>query len=332
VTCISALDLSPIPSGKTAREALLNTIDLAKHGEAIGLTRFWLAEHHNAASIASSSPEIMIGAVAAATSKIRVGSGGVMLPNHSPLKVAETFRVLGALHPDRIDLGVGRAPGTDQKTAFFLRQSRELMGAEQFPEQLADLMTFLTRDPDPAARFGPIKAVPIGVPCPPIFLLGSGIEGATMAARLGVGFAHAHHIAPEHYIVAMRTYRDQFQPSVHFREPYAILAASVMIAETDAKAEDFVRCSDLSWVRFGQGIRDLPMPSVEEARAYQFDPEEEVLRQQGRVRHVVGDAARVADVLANMIEASQADELMAMTHVHDHEERKRSYDRLMRIF
>jgi luciferase family oxidoreductase group 1 len=327
---ISALDLSPIPSGKTAREALLNTIDLAKHGESIGLTRFWLAEHHNAASIASSSPEIMIAAVAAATSKIRVGSGGVMLPNHSPLKVAETFRVLSALHPDRIDLGVGRAPGTDQKTALLLRQSRDLLGAEQFPEQLADLMTFLTRDPDPAARFGPIKAVPIGVPAPPIFILGSGIEGATMAARLGVGFAHAHHIAPENYVVAMRTYREEFRPSPHFKEPYAILATSVMVAESDAKAEDFVRCSDLAWVRFGQGIRDLPMPSIDEANAYQFDPEEEVLRHQSRTRHVVGDASRVADTLSKMLEASQADELMAMTHIHDHDERKRSYDRLLR--
>src|SRR5690349_19779878 len=150
---LSVLDLSPVPSGRTAAEALANTIDLARHAEALGYARYWLAEHHNAAGLASPSPEVMIGHVACATSRIRVGSGGVMLPNHAPLKVAETFRVLVALHGDRIDLGVGRAAGTDPKTALALRQSRELLGAEGFPEQLDELMTFLSREPEPAARF-----------------------------------------------------------------------------------------------------------------------------------------------------------------------------------
>ncbi|MDF2693163.1 MAG: Luciferase-like monooxygenase [Labilithrix sp.] len=325
---LSVLDLSPIPSGSSAAEALRNTIDLARHAEAIGLQRYWLAEHHNAASLASSSPEIMIGAVASATTRIRVGSGGVMLPNHSPLKVAENFRVLVALHGDRIDLGVGRAAGTDPKTALALRQSRELLGVERFPEQLDELMTFLTHDPDPAASFGPTKAVPLGVTPPPLFLLGSGPDGAALAARLGVGFAFAHHISPEGHVEALRAYREAFRPSRWSREPYAILATSVLCAEDDEAAEDLLRCADLSFLRFGQGLRDLPMPSIEEARAYRFDSDEEVFRQSTRTRHVFGGPARVKDVLSRMFAETGADEIMATTNIHDHEERKRSYSRV----
>lgn len=322
---LSVLDLSPIPSGATAAQALRNTIDLARHAESVGLHRYWLAEHHNAGSLASSSPEIMIGAVAAATSRIRVGSGGVMLPNHSPLKVAETFRVLVALHGDRIDLGVGRAAGTDPKTALALRQARELLGAEGFPEQLDELMTFLSREPDPAARFGPIKAVPIGVTPPPIFLLGSGLEGAGLAARLGLGFAFAHHISPDGCVDAMRAYREGFRPSRGSPSPYAILATSVLCAESEGEADDLLRCSDLQFIRFGQGMRDLPVPSVEEARAYRFDSEEEVFRASSRERHVVGSPAVVAGVLTKMVDATGADEVMATSNIHDHEARKRSY-------
>jgi len=329
---LSVLDLSPIPSGSTAADALRNTIDLARHAEAIGLHRYWLAEHHNAGSLASSSPEIMIGAVASATSRIRVGSGGVMLPNHSPLKVAETFRVLVALHGDRIDLGVGRAAGTDPKTALALRQSRELLGAEAFPEQLDELMTFLAREPDPAARFGPIKAVPIGVTPPPIFLLGSGLEGAGLAARLGVGFAFAHHISPENHVAAMRAYREAFRPSRWSSEPYAILATSILCAETEGEVEDLLRCADLQLVRFGQGLRDLPMPSVEEARAHRFDSEEEVFRTASRGRHVAGTPAKVKVALSRMIAETGADEVMATSNIHDHEARKRSYTLVARTF
>ena len=319
------LDLSPIPSGSNAAQALRNTIDLARHAEAIGLHRYWLAEHHNAGSLASSSPEIMIGAVAAATSRIRVGSGGVMLPNHSPLKIAETFRVLVALHGDRIDLGVGRAAGTDPKTALALRQARELLGAEAFPEQLDELMTFLSREPDPGARFGPIKAVPLGVTPPPIFLLGSGLEGAGLAGRLGLGFAFAHHIAPDDYVGAMHAYREAFQPSRWSPAPYAILATSVLCAETDEEAADLLRCADLQFIRFGQGLRDLPMPSVDDARAYRFDSEEEVFRASSRERHVVGTPDVVAEVLSKMMERTKADELMATSNIHDHAARKRGY-------
>jgi luciferase family oxidoreductase group 1 len=328
---LSVLDLSPIPSGSTAAQALKNTIDLARHAEALGLHRYWLAEHHNAASLASSSPEILIGAVAAATTRIRVGSGGIMLPNHSPLKIAETFRVLVALHGDRIDLGVGRAAGTDPKTALALRQARELLGTDAFPAQLDELMSFLAYEPDPSARFGPIKAVPLGVTPPPLFLLGSGLEGAAMAARLGVGFAFAHHISPDDHIAAMRAYRAEFQPSRWAAEPWAILATSVLCAESDEAAEDLVRCADLSFLRFGQGLRDLPMPSIEEARAYVFDTDEEVFRAAARGRSIAGGPAHVKPILAKMLEDTAADELMVVTAIHDPEERKRSYSRIAEL-
>jgi luciferase family oxidoreductase group 1 len=332
---LSVLDLSPIPSGASAAQALRNTIDLARHAESLGLHRYWLAEHHNAGALASSSPEIMIGAVAAATSRIRVGSGGIMLPNHSPLKIAETFRVLVALHGERIDLGVGRAAGTDPKTALALRQSRELLGAEGFTALLDELMRFVSFDPDPAERFGPIKAVPIGVTPPPIFYLGSGIEGATMAARLGLGFAYAHHISSDGCVEAMRAYRETFQPSSSrsgtppsLERPYAIVATSVLCAETDEAAEELVRCADLSFLRFGQGLRDLPMPSIEEARAYEFDADENVFRAASPGRHIAGGPERVRTMLAELVASTGADELMLTTAIHDHEERKRSYDRV----
>ncbi|MBX3191144.1 MAG: LLM class flavin-dependent oxidoreductase [Labilithrix sp.] len=329
---ISVLDLSPIPSGATASQALRNTIDLAKHVEALGFHRYWLAEHHNAGALASSTPEIMIAAVAAETSRIRVGSGGIMLPNHSPLKIAETFRVLSALYPDRIDLGVGRAAGTDPKTALALRQSRELLAVEGFPAQLDELMTYLARETDPAARFGPIKAVPFGVPPPPLFYLGSGREGADLAARLGLGFAYAHHIVPDGVSEAMRSYRAAFRPSSGPRAARSILAVAAICAATEADAEDLARCADLAMVRFGQGLRDMPMPSVEEARAYAFDAEEDVFRRASRARSVVGTPARVKETLRRLLDEAEADELMVVTYVHDHEERKRSYDRLADAF
>lgn len=327
---LSVLDLSPVPSGSTASEALRNTIDLARHAESLGLRRYWVAEHHNAGALACSSPEILIAEIAAATSRIRVGSGGVMLPNHSPLKVAETFRVLSALHPDRIDLGVGRAAGTDPKTALVLRQSPSLVGAEAFPEQLDELLVYLAREPDPAAPFGPIKAVPVGVAPPPVFLLGSGEESARLAARLGLAFAYAHHIAPGG-ADALRAYREAFQPSRWWATPYTILAVSVLCAADDQAAEDLLRCNDVATLRFGQGLRDLPFPSVEEARAYRFDADEDVLRQSARGRHVAGGPVRVREALARLVLESGADEIMVTASIHDHEERKRSYARLAEV-
>ncbi len=326
---LSVLDLSPVSAGSTPAEALARTLDLARHADALGMHRYWLAEHHNAASVASSSPHVMIGAVAAVTKRIRVGSGGVMLPNHSALAVAETFRVLHALHPGRIDLGVGRAPGTDSKTALALRRSKELLGAEGFPEQLDELLRFLTHDPDPHVPFNAIKAVPTGVPPPELWLLGSGGDGAALAARRGLGFAFAHHFDPTATVPSLAVYRDTFRASSWNAEPEVIVATAVICGEDDAHADRLAASGELAWLRFGQGVRDLPLPTPEEALAYEWDEIEQEHRAATRGRQIRGGPARVADALRALAESTHATELMITTHVHDHEERKRSYARIV---
>ncbi len=328
---LSVLDLSPIPSGSTPGQALENTIQLARHVERIGLRRYWLAEHHNAMSLASSAPEIMIAQVAAATKHIRVGSGGMMLPNHSPLKVAELFRVLHALFPGRIDLGIGRAAGTDPRTALALRRSHQALAGEDFPKQLDQLFGYLDADAAPREPFArSIVAIPSGVPRPEIFILGSSDYGARLAARLGLGFAFARHINPDDAETMMRAYRSGFSPSAHGAEPYAILALSAIAAETDEEAERLASSAYLSGLRFAQGLRDLPLPSVEEAIAYRYDADEEALRRAYGARHIVGSAARVAARLRELAGQCAADELMVMTHVHNPAARQRSYTLLAR--
>ncbi len=328
---LSVLDLSPIPAGSTPGQALENTIELAQHAERIGLTRYWLAEHHNAMSLASSAPEIMIGQVAAATQRIRVGSGGVMLPNHSPLKVAELFRVLQALFPGRIDLGIGRAAGTDPRTALALRRSHQALAGEDFPKQLDQLFGYLDADAEPREPFArSIVAIPAGVPRPELFMLGSSDYGARLAARLGLGFAFARHINPDDAVSMMQEYRRGFSPSRYRDAPYAILALSAICAETDEEAERLAASAYLSGLRFAQGLRDLPLPGVEEALAYRYDPDEEALRRTYGARHVVGSAARVAARLRELAGQCAADELMVMTHIHDPAARQQSYALLAR--
>jgi luciferase family oxidoreductase group 1 len=331
VTALSVLDLSPIPSGFTAGDALRNSIDLARHAEGLGYRRYWLAEHHNAGSLASSAPEILIGQIAAATRTIRVGSGGIMLPNHTPLKVAETFRVLSALFPQRIDLGLGRAPGTDPRTAAALRRSRAAVVADDFPEQLDELTRYLDDDGPPRTGFdGTIRAIPTNVPPPEVWMLGSSESGGAMlAARRGLGFAFAHHINPQDAVRVLRVYRDAFVPSPRRAAPWAILALAVVCGETDEEARRLASSSELAMTRFLQGVRDRPLPSVEEALAYRYDAEELAL-QRGREGHlVVGGPSRVRELVMELVEAAGADEVMILTHVHDHAERKRSYERVV---
>ncbi len=330
---LSVLDLSPIPAGSTAGDALRNSIDLARHVESLGLSRYWLAEHHNAGGLASSAPEILIGQIAAATRTMRVGSGGIMLPNHTALKVAETFRVLHALFPGRIDLGLGRAPGTDPRTAAALRRSRAAVAADDFPEQFDELTRYLDDDAPPRTGFdGTIRAIPTNVPSPEIWMLGSSESGgALLAARRGLGFAFAHHINPEDSVRVLRAYREAFVPSARRGAPWAILALAVVCGETDDDAQRLASSGVLSMTRFLQGIRDRPMPTVEEAMAYRYDAEEMALRR-GREGHLlVGGPARVKQRLMELVEAAGADEVMVLTHVHDHEERKRSYERVAAV-
>jgi luciferase family oxidoreductase group 1 len=326
---LSVLDLSPISSGSSAGDALRNSLDLARHAESLGLRRYWLAEHHNAGGLACPAPEIMIGQVAAATRTIRVGAGGIMLPNHTSLKVAETFRVLHALFPGRVDLGLGRAPGTDPRTAAILRRSREAVVADEFPEQLESLVAYLDDDGPPRTTFGgPVRAIPTNVPSPELWLLGSSdAGGAAMAAARGFGFSFAHHINPDDSATVMRRYRESFVPSPRRREPWAILALGAICADTDEEAERLATSSELAMVWFLQGIRDRPLPSVEEALAYAYAPHEEALRgeRKSQSRVVIGGPARVKGELRALVQACQADEVMVLTHVHDHAARKRSY-------
>jgi luciferase family oxidoreductase group 1 len=322
---VSVLDLSPVVSGSSAGDALRNTIDLARLVERLGFTRYWLAEHHNAGGLASSSPEILISLVAQATRDIRVGSGGIMLPNHSALKVAEWFRLLHAFFPGRIDLGLGRAPGTDPRTARVLRRDAP-PAADDFAPQFDELVGYLTEDPSKGPPLGPrIRAIPLGVPSPALWILGSSDYGGAFAARHGLGFAFARHINPVDAVGVLRAYRSTFRPSATLKAPESILALSVICAEREDEAEELASSVDLSTTRFMRGIRDLPFPSVEEARAYKYDDQEEVLRKLGRERHVIGGVARVRDEVMALVQASGADEVMVMTHVHSHEARRRSY-------
>jgi luciferase family oxidoreductase group 1 len=328
---LSVLDLSPIVAGSNAGQALRNTLDLAGRVDALGYTRYWLAEHHNTPGIASSSPEIVIGHVASVTRWLRVGSGGVMLPNHSPLKVAESFRVLEALHPGRIDLGIGRAPGTDRLAALALRRSAEALSVDDFPEQLHDLLGFLGDDLEPDHPFRRVVAAPVGVPPPELWILGSSDYGGAVAAQLGLGFAFAHHINPVPAVETMLAYRARFRPSRHRAAPHAILALSITCAETDERAEELAASQDVAWVHLAAG-RPIPLPSVEDARGYQWSPVEELQRRTIRQRRLIGSPEAVRDRMERLVEATAADEVMVHTMVHDHADRVRSYELLAEAF
>jgi luciferase family oxidoreductase group 1 len=327
---LSVLDLSPIPAGFSAGDALRNSLDLARHVEDLGYRRYWLAEHHNGGGLACPAPEILIGQIAAVTRTMRVGSGGIMLPNHTPLKVAETFRVLHALFPQRIDLGLGRAPGTDPRTAAALRRSRAALAVDDFPEQLEELTRYLDDDGPPRSGFdGSIRAIPTNVPSPELWMLGSSESGgALLAAQRGLGFAFAHHINPEDSARVLRRYREAFVPSARRSGPWAILAIAVVCGETDEAARRLASSSELAMVRFLQGIRDRPLPSVEEALAHWYDAAEEALRGVRYGHVIVGGPAFVKARVMELVTASGADEVMVLTHVHEHAERKRSYARL----
>ena len=328
---LSVLDLSPVPSGSDAAQALKNTLELARLADDLGYERYWLAEHHNLPSVASPVPEVMIGHVAMETSRIRVGAGGIMLPNHAPLKVAETFRVLEALHPGRIDLGIGRAPGTDPVTASALRGPRGGAGAEDFPEQFGELLAFSGGGFPEDHPFRSISAAPEGVELPPIWLLGSSGYSAKAAGEMGLGYAFASHFSPVDPAPLFNAYRENFRPSDDFAEPHAVLAASVICADTDERAEELASSMGLAWVRMRTG-KPGPLPNVEEATAYPYTPGERRLLENYRSMQIVGSVATVQARLEEIAGQTAADEIMVTTMVHDHAERLRSYEKLAEAF
>jgi luciferase family oxidoreductase group 1 len=328
---LSVLDVTPVTAGASASQALADTVALAQHVERLGYHRFWLAEHHNTAAIASPAPEVVMTHVADKTSRIRIGAGGIMLPNHSPLKVAETFRVLEALFPGRIDLGLGRAPGTDPLAALALRRSRDTT-PDDFPALLTELLAFFDDDFPADHQFASVRATPPAVDTPPIYLLGSTDFSYPVAASLGLGFAFAHHINPEPAVPALRAYRDEFVPSTRNDTPQPILAVSVVCADTDDDAEALMAPLDLHWLRvLAQNSRE-PMMSTEDARAYRYTPEEEKIRRSFRSRHVVGSTAHVAERLRTMAEDADVDEVMVFTMLPELEARKHSYELLAEEF
>lgn len=322
---LSVLDLSFVTSGSTPTQALRNTLDLARHTDRLGYTRFWVAEHHNLPSVASGAPDIMIGQIAAVTERIRVGSGGVMLPNHAPLMVAERFKLLEALYPDRIDLGLGRAPGTDPVTSYALRRMQEERGRDDFLERLQELMLLETRSFPPDHPFRRIEVMPSGVPLPPIWLLGSSDYSAHLSARLGLGFGFAHHFATHDATDSMLSYRNGFEPSQWRSEPHAILTVAIICAETDDEAERLASSADLSFVRRMRGEFG-PIPSPEEALSYPYTPSEREMIRRNRERLFVGSPETVRQKLQPLIDTTKADELMVTSAMHDHAARKRCYD------
>lgn len=328
---LSVLDVTPVTAGASATQALADTVALAQHTERLGYRRFWLAEHHNTAAIASPAPEVVMAHVANHTSSIRVGAGGIMLPNHSPLKVAETFRVLQALFPERIDLGLGRAPGTDPVAALALRRSRDAT-SDEFPALLGELLAFFDDSFPDGHPFASVRATPPEVETPPIYLLGSTDFSYPLAAALGLGFAFAHHINPAPAVPALRAYRDEFVPSKRNAAPQPILAVSVVCADTDDEAEALMAPLDLHWLRvLAQNSRE-PMMTTEDASGYVYTPEEEAIRRSFRSRHVVGSTERVSDRLRTMARGADVDEIMVFTMLPDFDARKRSYELLANEF
>jgi luciferase family oxidoreductase group 1 len=328
---LSVLDVSPVSSGSDGAQALRNTLQLARLADRLGYERYWLAEHHNLPSIASSAPEIMIGHVASVTERIRVGAGGIMLPNHSPLKVAETFRVLEALHPGRIDLGIGRAPGTDPVTATALRRSPHGLEAEDFPQLFGELLAFSGDGFPKEHPFRSVVAMPADVALPPIWLLGSSGYSARAAGQIGFGYAFASHFSSADPAPAMRAYRESFEPSENFERPSALLAVAVVCGETGEHARMLASSMELAWVRMRSG-NPGPLPSPEEAMAYPYKLAERQLADAYRTMQVVGDSPTVRAHIEELAAHTMADEVMITTNVYDHAERLRSYERLAAAF
>jgi luciferase family oxidoreductase group 1 len=324
---LSILDLSVVTTGTKPAAALRNSIDLARHADALGYVRYWLAEHHNLASVASPAPDLMIGQIAAVTSRIRVGSGGVMLPNHVSLVVAEQFGMLEALHPGRIDLGIGRAPGTDQVTAAALRRSPESLSADDFPDQLMDLLGFFTGRWPENHPFARITAVPGRGNLPVMWLLGSSGYSAQVAGLLGLPFAFAHHFSAGNTLPALALYREHFRPSDVLDRPYAMVAAAVVCAETDERARFLAGSGALAFLRLRSG-RPGPLPSPEEAAAHPYNELERAFIDDRLATQIIGAPQTVQRGIADLVDASQADELMITTMVYDPADRLGSFERV----
>ena len=316
----SVLDLAPITEGATAADALRNTLDLARHAEGLGYRRYWLAEHHNMPGIASSATALVIGHVAAGTRTIRVGSGGIMLPNHAPLVIAEQFGTLESLFPGRIDLGLGRAPGTDMPTARALRRDLGNDSAERFPEDVTELRAYLS----PTVPGQRIRAVPGEGLNVPIWLLGSSLYSAQLAAMLGMPFAFASHFAPGAMMEAVQLYRSRFEPSEELKRPYAMLGVNVIAADTDREAARLFTSVQQSFVNLRRGQPGRLPPPIDDFDSFATPVEQAQLRQ-ALACSFVGGPQTVTQGLADFIKRTQPDELIVSGQIFDHGARLRSF-------
>jgi luciferase family oxidoreductase group 1 len=322
---LSVLDLSPITEGSDAGQALRNSLDLARHVEALGYRRFWMAEHHNLPGIASAATAVALAHVAGGTRSIKIGAGGIMLPNHAPLIIAEQFGTLAALHPGRVELGLGRAPGSDQLTYRAMR--RNLMaGPEQFPQDVVELMGYF-RLPEPGQR---LQAVPGAGMEVPIWILGSSLFGAQLAAYLGLPFAFASHFAPAALSEAIGIYRERFQPSAQLALPHVMLGVTCVAAETDAEARYLFSSLQQSTLNNRTGRPGRVPPPIENFEE-QLDPYARAVVQDSLGAAVVGGPDTVRHGLEEFVSGTGADELMVTANIFDHEKRKRSFEIIAQI-
>jgi luciferase family oxidoreductase group 1 len=320
MSTLSVLDLAPIVQGGDAAQALRNSLDLARHAEAWGYRRIWFAEHHNMPGVASAATSVVIGHIAAGTSTIRVGAGGIMLPNHAPLVIAEQFGTLETLFPGRIDLGIGRAPGTDHLTARALRRNLS-MNADGFADDVVELMSYL-RAPQTAR---PVNAVPGSGTNVPIWILGSSLFGAQLAAGMGLPFAFASHFAPAQLAQAIEVYRTLFRPSAQLARPHLMLGVNVIAADTDDQARLLLTSLQQAFLQLRRG-RPTPLPPPVEGFEEQLAPEERALLAEILECSFIGSAETVRRELQAFLARTTADELIVAAHIHDHRARLRSYE------
>ena len=322
---LSVLDLSPVPEGSDAGQALRNSLDLARHAEKFGYTRYWMAEHHNMPGIASAATAVALAHIAAGTHSIRVGAGGIMLPNHAPLLIAEQFGTLAALHPGRIDLGLGRAPGSDQITARAMRRNLD-SDANQFPRDVVELLSYFR----PALPGQPVQAVPGAGLTVPVWILGSSTFGAQLAAALGLPYAFASHFAPEQMMEAVAIYRASFQPSAQQASPHVMLGVNVFAADTDAQARRLYSSLQQAFVNLRSGHPGKLPPPVDDFEA-RLDPRARRMLDGALSCSIVGAPEAIQRGLDAFVARTGADELMVTAQIFDHRARLRSYEILANV-
>ncbi|MFN8633178.1 MAG: LLM class flavin-dependent oxidoreductase [Chloroflexota bacterium] len=328
---LSVLDQSPIRSGRTPADAIRETVELAQAADRLGYRRYWLAEHHSSEGLAGSAPEILIGQVAARTSQIRVGSGGVMLSHYSALKVAESFRVLETLYPGRIDLGIGRAPGSDRQTSMALAHGPGALPISQFPGQVRDVIDWLHDAVEPGHTFAGVKAMPVGPSAPEVWLLGSSADSATYAAHFGTAFSFAHFINPNGGDEITRMYRGYFQPSEWLAEPKVSVGVFVICADTEAEALRLRKSRDLAMARRYTGGRG-PFPTVAEAESHLWTDHQLAIVEYQSQRVIAGSPEQVRERLLTMADEYEADEFVVVTITEDEQTRLHSYELLAEAF